>query len=156
MFVCKEKSTMSECPRIRVKDEFYRRPVGNFQSVLVPGWQFRIGKIGKIGSASANFPIGRNSVGRAVKFCRKNRGIGKIGGSAKSADRQKSAKTPARAKKRADWMSSGRRLYHTHTFTTPLHQTQTARFFNSQLLLFDWLKLSTACHAQTQYPLTRF
>jgi hypothetical protein len=49
------------------------------------GWQFRIGKIGKIGSASANFPIGRNSVGRAVKFCRQNRGIGKIGGSAKSA-----------------------------------------------------------------------
>ena len=87
---------------------------------------------------------------------RQNRRIGKIGRSAKSADRQKSAKTPPRAKKRADWMSSGRRLYHTHTFTTPLHQTQTARFFNSQLLLFDWLKLSTACHAQTQYPLTRF
>jgi len=34
------------------------------------GWQFRIGKIGIFGSASANFPIGRNSVGRAVKFCR--------------------------------------------------------------------------------------
>ena len=111
------------------------------------GWQFRIGKIGKIGSASANFPIGRNSVGRAVKFCRKNRGIGKIGGSAKSADRQnrqigKSRQKRPRAQRNAliGWAPDVDSTTHTHL---PHHYTKpkqpdflTASF--SYLIGWNW------------------
>ena len=54
--------------------------VTNFRELA--GWQYRIGKIGIFGSASANFPIERNSVGRAVKLCRQNWEPGRIGESA--------------------------------------------------------------------------
>ena len=86
------------------------------------GWQFRIGKIGIIGSASVSFPIGLNSVGRAVNICRQNRGLGKIGesenrglgkigDSAKSGNRQnrqigESAKTGNRKIGAADKIGS--------------------------------------------------
>ena len=58
----------------------------------IPGWQFRIGKIGIFGSASANFPIGQTSVGGADNFRRQK--------SAKSGNRQKSASRQDRRNRR--------------------------------------------------------
>jgi hypothetical protein len=82
--VSKEKKLLKRS----VIDGAPRQPCGiskNFDEKQ--GGNFGSGEFGTFWSASVNFPIGRNSVGKAVKFCRKNRRIGKIGESAEIVEK---------------------------------------------------------------------